>query len=135
MFQDIGVSKNLIEQYRTHCETKKIEDTGRCFFLVVLTCFFSSIRSVFFSRFLHHGSQFEFVALLRSTKFRFAFGIKNNVRDFHRFLYSSTQRTKIDLASPTFQRRSSNTLHQTEIYSSCKIDEIRFSFKFESIRV
>lgn len=27
MFQDIGVSKNLIDQYRTYCESKKIEDT------------------------------------------------------------------------------------------------------------
>lgn len=31
MFQDIGVSKNLIDQYGTYCESKKIEDTGRCF--------------------------------------------------------------------------------------------------------
>ncbi|CAF0885104.1 unnamed protein product [Adineta ricciae] len=26
MFQDIGVSKNLIDQYRTHCESKRLED-------------------------------------------------------------------------------------------------------------
>ena len=29
MFQDIGVSKNLIDQYRTHCEKRKIEDIGK----------------------------------------------------------------------------------------------------------
>lgn len=28
MFQDIGVSRNLIEQYRTYCESKKLEDIG-----------------------------------------------------------------------------------------------------------
>jgi hypothetical protein len=28
MFQDIGVSKNLIDQYRTYCETRKLENIG-----------------------------------------------------------------------------------------------------------
>jgi len=28
MFQDIGVSKNLIDQYRTYCEKKKLDDIG-----------------------------------------------------------------------------------------------------------
>lgn len=29
MFQDIGVSKNLIEQYRTYCEKRKLDDIGK----------------------------------------------------------------------------------------------------------
>jgi hypothetical protein len=29
MFQDIGVSKNLIDQYRTYCENKKLLDIGK----------------------------------------------------------------------------------------------------------
>jgi len=29
MFQDIGVSKNLIDQYRTYCEKRKLEDIGK----------------------------------------------------------------------------------------------------------
>lgn len=28
MFQDIGVSKNLIDQYRTYCEKRKLDDIG-----------------------------------------------------------------------------------------------------------
>jgi hypothetical protein len=29
MFQDIGVSKNLIDQYRTYCEKRKLDDIGK----------------------------------------------------------------------------------------------------------
>lgn len=46
MFQDIGVSKNLIDQYRTYCESKKIEDTGRCFYLVIRRFFFNLIEFI-----------------------------------------------------------------------------------------
>ena len=28
MFQDIGVSKNITNQYRTYCEKRKLPDTG-----------------------------------------------------------------------------------------------------------
>ncbi|CAF3480467.1 unnamed protein product, partial [Rotaria sp. Silwood2] len=28
MFQDIGVSKNLTDQYRTYCEENKLDDIG-----------------------------------------------------------------------------------------------------------
>jgi len=28
MFQDIGVSKNLIDQYRTYCEKSRLDDIG-----------------------------------------------------------------------------------------------------------
>lgn len=33
MFQDIGVSKNLIEHYRSYCEKRKLEDIGIKIFL------------------------------------------------------------------------------------------------------
>ncbi len=29
MFQDIGVSKNLIDQYRTYCENRRLDDIGK----------------------------------------------------------------------------------------------------------
>ena len=29
MFQDIGISKNLIDQYRLYCEKRKLDDIGK----------------------------------------------------------------------------------------------------------